>query len=144
MPVEDGLLALHHDDAAPGGVGGGVGEGEADAQPADEHGRAGGAAPAQGAEGGVDEEPLGAAVGRVHQEGAVGDDLEVFAAPPQHDFAVRAFTPVECLGHALHPMQGGRGGGVLAACGQPPASAAGPPSRTTPVNGPWYCQPSDV
>ncbi len=72
-----------------------MGEGEADAEPADEDGGAGPALLGERVEGRVDQEPLGAPVGGVHQEGAVGDDLVVLVAAPQDDLSVGSFAPVE-------------------------------------------------
>lgn len=72
-----------------------MGEGEADAEPADEDGGAGADLLGQRGLRRVDQEPLGAAVGRVHQERSVGDDLEVLGAAAQYDLSVRSFTAVE-------------------------------------------------
>jgi hypothetical protein len=93
VPVDDRLLALDDGDDSPVRVGGGVGEGEADAEAADEQGR--GRTPGERVEGRVDEQALRAAVGGVHQEAPVGDDLVVHAALPQDDLSIGSLAPVE-------------------------------------------------
>ena len=90
-------LPLDDRDPAPARVRGGVCEREADAEAADEHVRD--ARPVvEGVERRVDEQPLRAAVGGVHQEAAVGDDLEQLPVPPQDDLAVGALATVQDTG----------------------------------------------
>ena len=86
-------------------LGRGVRQREADAEAADEQ-RRGAAAVRQRVERGVDQQALGAAVGGVHQEAAVGDDLEdgtvaaaavpaALSPSPQNHLAVRALPAVD-------------------------------------------------
>ncbi|GAA3296499.1 hypothetical protein GCM10020295_26460 [Streptomyces cinereospinus] len=74
-------------------------ERESDPEPADQDPRAG--APVEGVQRRVDQQPFRTAVRSVHQEAAVGDDLEQRPVPPQHHLAVRALATVQDFGNVV-------------------------------------------
>src|SRR5690606_11557702 len=111
---------LHHRDPSPPFLGGGVGEREAHPQSADQDARPRARVPSscgvgrvQRLQRGVDEEPLRAPVGGVHQEAAVRDDLEQVPVAAQRDLAVRALTAVQDFGDDV------RGGHAFILAGAP-------------------------